>query len=124
MVDFIDDSTKDFKVKFGVEMSYDPGDPFAVKARFPNGVEWLFARDLLEEGLVTTSGVGDIRFTPCHSHIECVHIELESPDGSAFMKANAWELAEFIERTYDLVPLGTESSRIDFDLEIERLVSG
>ncbi|MGW4132325.1 SsgA family sporulation/cell division regulator [Amycolatopsis japonica] len=122
-VTFSCESTNDKTVKVGVELTYDPRDPYAIKARFPTSLERFFARDLLDDGLMTASGLGDIRFSPCHRHFECVHIELDFPDGTAYMMANFWELADFLDCTFELVPAGTESSRIDLELELARLTS-
>ena len=51
-----------------VELTYDSRDPFAVQASFRTGqgtaVDWVFARDLLADGLMASSGTGDVRVQP------------------------------------------------------------
>src|ERR1044072_6700001 len=53
-------------------LRYDPADPYAVHATFHTGaeetVEWVFARDLLAEGLHRPTGTGDVRGWPARSH--------------------------------------------------------
>ena len=49
-------------------LRYDTADPYAVHATFHTGaeetVEWVFARDLLAEGLHRPTGTGDVRVWP------------------------------------------------------------
>src|SRR4029078_13035736 len=51
-----------------VELTYDNRDPYAVQASFRTGqgtaVDWVFARDLLADGLMASSGTGDVRVQP------------------------------------------------------------
>ena len=51
-----------------VELSYSSRDPYAVQASFRTGhdstVDWVFARDLLADGLVDSAGTGDVRVQP------------------------------------------------------------
>src|ERR671927_28379 len=50
-----------------VELRYDSRDPYAVHAVFQTGrtdaadVEWVFARDLFADGLLTEAGAGGVR---------------------------------------------------------------
>ncbi|MEJ7743255.1 MAG: SsgA family sporulation/cell division regulator [Nocardioidaceae bacterium] len=51
------------------ELLYDKSDPYAVAACFRTGldlpVRWVFARDLLAEGLYEPTGDGDVHVWPC-----------------------------------------------------------
>ena len=51
-----------------VDLTYGSRDPFAVQASFRTGngtaVDWVFARDLLHDGLIAPSGTGDVRVRP------------------------------------------------------------
>src|SRR2546430_17375040 len=48
--------------------SYDASEPFTISVSFQTEedcwVEWLFARDLLVNGLTGPSGIGDVRLRP------------------------------------------------------------
>ena len=52
-------------------LRYETTDPYAVHATFHTGggetVDWVFARDLLSEGLLRPSGAGDVRVWPSRS---------------------------------------------------------
>ncbi|WIX98170.1 SsgA family sporulation/cell division regulator [Amycolatopsis mongoliensis] len=115
-------------VPIEVALHYDSGDPFAVKAVFevgaPHEIAWLFSRELLADGLFTPAGEGDVRVRPCPGDPVFVLIELSSPAGRATFTADTADLAGFLYCTYDVVPPGEELSRVDFDLELSRLIPG
>ncbi|MFE5565692.1 SsgA family sporulation/cell division regulator [Amycolatopsis japonica] len=108
-----------------VELLYDTRDPYAIKASFAHRrssrIDWVFARDLLAEGLLAPSGEADVRVRPCAYDQESVLVDLSSPTGSATFMANSQELSDFLSCTYDVIPDGDESSWINFDLELLRL---
>src|SRR5207244_1080080 len=95
-----------------VELRYDTRDPYAVVAAFRTGragwVEWVFARDLLADGLIAAAGEGDVRIRPAADDPEVVITELSSPSGHAVFEASSQELADFLDRTYDVVVPGNE----------------
>ena len=104
----------------GVELSYDPADPFAVVADFDTDgerVRWTFARELLRLGLFEPTGDGDIHLWPSTdlSGEETVIIELRSPDGESTLRTRAATVASFLEVTSRVVPFGSESSYVDID---------
>lgn len=106
-----------------VDLEYDPLDPYAVTTEYHTGtgtVRWMFGRDLLADGLLTPVGDGDVRVGPA-SHPALVLFELNAPDGSAVLEAPAHQLAEFLNRTYEVVRPGQESERFDFDEELAKL---
>lgn len=108
------------------ELVYDPEDPYAVAVVFHTGqgrVEWMFARDLLADGLLTPSGEGDILVRPAADDPERVLVELNAPTGFAILSAVAEEVAEFLDQSYDVVQPGEEDLWIDFDRELQKLVS-
>src|ERR1700759_3868137 len=75
-------------------LRYDTADPYAVHATLPTAaeetVEWVFARDLLAEGLHRPTGTGDVRVWPSRSHGQgVVCIALSSPEGEALLEAPA-----------------------------------
>ncbi|MEU7783223.1 MULTISPECIES: SsgA family sporulation/cell division regulator [unclassified Amycolatopsis] len=105
------------------ELAYDTRDPYAVAVVLhagPSAVRWLFGRDLLADGLLARCGDGDVRIGPAGDPALVV-VELNSPDGAAVLEAPAKEIAAFLDRTYDVVPAGSESDWFDFDTELEKL---
>lgn len=106
-------------------LSYRADDPYAVTASFDVGagepVRWVFARDLLDEGMVGPAGDGDVIVSPEVEEGELViRLHLRSPDGAAVLTARADDVLLFLGETYAMVPAGRES---DF-LDIEALLSG
>ncbi len=119
----------DTAVPLPVTMRYDSRDPYAVHATFRTGrgegVEWVFARDLLAAGMSRHVGEGDVRVWPgSQDGVEVVYIALTSPDGEALLAAPAGELAEFVRRAQALVPDGSESRYLDLDGAITALLAG
>ncbi|AMW15077.1 MULTISPECIES: SsgA family sporulation/cell division regulator [Streptomyces] len=104
-----------------VELRYAPTDPYAVHTTFHTGAEetteWVFARELLTEGLRRPTGTGDVHIWPSHSHGHpVVCIALSSPEGeAALLEAPAGALRSFLRRTYAEVPPDTEHHHIDTD---------
>lgn len=110
------------------ELSYDKQDPYAVAASFRTGatdVRWVFARDLLAEGLYEPTGDGDVHVWPCLSSrgTAVTMIELSSPDGEALMQARSDEVCNFLADTEAVVPSGTESEVMDVDDALARILA-
>lgn len=105
------------------ELEYDTRDPYAVAVVLhagPSAVRWLFGRDLLADGLLARCGEGDVRVGPADD-TALVVVELNSPDGAAVLEAPAKEIAAFLDRTYDVIPAGSEPDWFDFDEELAKL---
>ncbi|WP_190094682.1 SsgA family sporulation/cell division regulator [Streptomyces melanogenes] len=112
--------SSDSSLPVPVGLRYDTADPYAVHATFHTGaeetVEWVFARDLLAEGLHRPTGTGDVRVWPSRSHgpgVVC--IALGSPEGEALLEAPARVLESFLKRTDTAVPPGTEHRHINVE---------
>ncbi|GAA3523622.1 SsgA family sporulation/cell division regulator [Amycolatopsis ultiminotia] len=108
------------------DLEYDAADPYAVSVGYYAGagvVQWLFGRDLLADGLLAPAGEGDVQVRPAADDDSRVVVELNAPDGSAVLEAEASELADFLDRTYDEVPVGEEALWFDFDHELTKLAS-
>jgi len=121
---------------------YDSRDPYAVRMAFHvasgDPVEWTLARDLLAAALHSSQGIGDVRAWPSAApaspaaagaaHVgaaagrQILNIAMSSPFGHAQFEASAAAMAEFLDRTYKLVPLGEESGFLDFDAELTNLL--
>jgi hypothetical protein len=103
--------------------SYTSSDPFAVtlavRTRHERWVEWLVARDVVVESLTGAVGLGDIRMSPqLVQGYDIVEIEIRSTDGRAVLEVDRDLLAQFVESTTALVPLGDEGAFMDLDAEI------
>ena len=110
-----------------VDLTYSSRDPFAVQASFRTGngtaVDWVFARDLLHDGLIGPAGTGDVRVRPMPDAPNRVQLELSSPSGHAVFTTCAQTLGDFLHRTYEAVPPETEYDWLDFDLALSDLLN-
>ena len=108
-------------------LRYDVSDPWAVAVSFETGegvVEWLFARQLLTDGIAFPVGEGDIRVWPSLTDGErLVTLAMESPSGAAMFEIDRDSLVEFLQQTYLAVPTGHEGDAVDFDAELALLLS-
>jgi hypothetical protein len=111
------------------ELEYNSSDPYAVVAVFrtgPTPIRWVFARELLAEGIFAPAGDGDVHVWPCldsRGHA-VVLIELHSPYGEALLQAASRDVSDFLQHTFELVPRGTEDIQIDLDHTVLQLLSG
>ncbi|MET7692353.1 SsgA family sporulation/cell division regulator [Streptomyces sp. NPDC005483] len=101
-------------------LRYSSAEPFAVHIDFPAhvsadgmGVTWMFGRALLEEGLETPAGEGDVRIRP-YGWAGTV-IEFHSPLGIAVIRFGTATLRRFLLRSYDVVEPGAEDLGPDLD---------
>jgi hypothetical protein len=117
------------------DLRYAANDPWAVRVAFQTGVqnedgsgdgivEWMFARQLLTDGIAGTVGEGDIRVWPAMAGGErVVNLAMASPSGSALFEIDRDELVEFLQQTYLAVPTGSEEDAIDLDAELALLLA-
>jgi Streptomyces sporulation and cell division protein, SsgA len=113
-------------------LHYSSEDPFAIRIAFHVGldepVEWIFARDLLANGLKGRDGLGDVRVWPGQGVAagstaeQVLHIELSSPFGEAHFEAAIGDVSDFIRRTYQIVPDGAEGGFVDVEAELANLL--
>lgn len=109
-------------------LRYEAADPYAVRAAFhidgDNTVEWLFARELLAEGLHRPTGSGAVRVWPARGHERhTVRIALLSPAGEALFEAPVAAVESFLTRTHAAVPPGTESDHLDLDDQLAHILA-
>ncbi len=109
-------------------MGFRSSDPYAVTLTFHSNsgdVEWVVARSLLMQGLALPAGDGDVRVFPSIDvDARAVGVfDFSSPDGRLVAQLVALELREFLDRTLELVPAGTESEHIDIDSLVQSLLS-
>jgi hypothetical protein len=119
---------------------YDSADPFAVRVRFgeagpddedsyddrgdEGGVEWLLSRELLRTGLTGPVGDGDVRLWPARAGLDVVFLQLRAPSGEALFELSGAAVADFLQDTELLVPVGTESDELRVDDELSVLLRG
>jgi hypothetical protein len=112
------------------QFRYSARDPLAVTVIFDvlsdSPISWVFARELLAEGLDGRAGVGDISIWPTEDEagLPAIQIRLSSPDGDAYILASAPQVEEFLARTWQVVPPGTEGALLDIDLALDALLDG
>jgi hypothetical protein len=111
------------------DLTYCATDPWAVRVGFQTGgegdgvVEWMFARQLLTDGVAAAVGEGDVRVWPGNSDGErVVHIAMASPSGSALFEVDRDDVIEFLQQTYLAVPTGSEEELVDLDAEVALLL--
>ncbi|MFF0698611.1 SsgA family sporulation/cell division regulator [Streptomyces tendae] len=109
-------------------LRYDTADPYAVHADFHTGAEepvtWVFAREVLADGLHRPAGTADVQVWPFHSvGQKVVCISLESEEGRALLHAPARSLDAFLKRTDAAVPPGTEHLHLNLDQELSALLA-
>ncbi len=131
---------EDTLVPLMASLHYTCKDPYAIKMAFHIGtdepVEWTFARDLLAAALHSHEGIGDVQAWPspapgdlaadgaeAAAGFGILNIAMTSPFGHAQFQAAAEDMASFLNRTYEVVPVGGESQFIEFDAELSELLS-
>jgi hypothetical protein len=60
---------------------------------------------------------------PDKDNDELVLIEFVTPKGQARFEAQAQDIADFLDTTYEVVLPGAEDQWFDFDAEIERMIA-
>ena len=108
--------------------TYSTTNPFAVQVTFhvnSGPVTWLFARELLDDGCHATSGMADVQISPfTHDEVgEVIRMQLTSPSGRAVLFANRAPIREFLQRTYELAPAGTEAKLLPMDKWLSSVLS-
>jgi len=118
--------TAERSVTVSALLDYAAHEPYSVRATFRTSegdVNWVFARDLLAEGIRKPAGDGDIAVWPSKTNgIDVMCLSLSSPSGQALMEAPRAEVQDFLARTYSVVPAGTEAEMLDIDGLIYQLL--
>lgn len=101
------------------KLTYRVSDPYAVEARFmPDGQRakvWVFARDLLKDGLESWNGLGDVSVWPGTGTAgePRVFMRLSSPQGSALLSTRDADLRRFVNAGNSLVAHGEEHVHLE-----------
>ena len=108
---------------------YAAADPWAVRVVFQTGehgegVEWLFARELLSTGVDDAAGDGDVQVwsAAATGAAQLVFLRMASPSGQALFEIDRSDLVDFLQQTYAVVPAGAESRAVDLDDELAMLL--
>lgn len=120
-------STADADAEVAGELRYDPTDPFAVTLvvcpELSSPVEWVFARELLSQGVAAPIGEGDVTVEPMNvAGARLVQITLAT-DKVASLVTSTDTVVEFLVESYALVPSGCELDDIDIDAAISALLA-
>ncbi|MEU8588988.1 SsgA family sporulation/cell division regulator [Streptomyces sp. NPDC048664] len=124
--------SREMSVPLSVELGYDAGDPYAVRAVFrtvgsvggAGVVEWFFGRDMLTRALRGHAGHGDVRMWSGDGlGRDVLYIALSPPAGSVLLEIPVEGVESFLGQTLQMVPPGSESGRLDLDAELERLLA-
>ncbi|MET7288939.1 SsgA family sporulation/cell division regulator [Streptomyces sp. NPDC005573] len=106
-------TVEDREVPVPVILRYTAADPLAVFVDFPpeatlegGEVTWTFARSLLDQGLRTPAGCGDVRIWP-FGRTRTV-VEFHAPGGLAMLRFPTSALRRFLLCTYAVVGAGSE----------------
>ncbi|MDT0569955.1 SsgA family sporulation/cell division regulator [Streptomyces sp. DSM 3412] len=120
---------EDREVPVPASLRYSSDDPLAVHLDFPadislNGsmVTWTFSRGLLEEGVRTPAGAGDVRIRPSGRFRTVV--ELHSPYGMALLRFERAAIQRFLLRSYAVVAAGSEEVGPALDRGLTSLLRG
>ena len=84
-----------------------------------DGIEWVFARDLLTDGLHTPTGEGDVHVWPFGPGE--LMIELRGGASTVLVIARQAAVRLFLCHAYAIVPAGSEPRHLHLDRVVERL---
>ncbi|MQY10039.1 Sporulation-specific cell division protein SsgB [Streptomyces sp. RB5] len=99
---------------------YDPVTPLIVTVEFvvEDGpcVVWRIGRDLLYQGLFSLSGLEDVQVWPTDlERRETAFLQLTSRSTAALFELRILPLERWLERTYQVVPAGTETDGLGWE---------
>jgi len=92
---------------FPAELAWVSADAAAVQLTVVD-VPWLFARDLLADGLTGSVGIGDVRVRPCPADRTQLELTLNSPSGRCSLLADLMVVDMFLQSTCEHVARGSE----------------
>ncbi|MEU8983162.1 SsgA family sporulation/cell division regulator [Streptomyces sp. NPDC058246] len=118
--------SRTYSLSMRMSLRYEPTDPYVVRATFftdtDEPAEWVLGRDVLADGLTGSAGCGDVRvWSAVGRGDQVMYIVLGSPAGTALLEVPVQDVKAFLENAEALVPRGTESGHIDWDLELANL---
>ena len=109
-------------IPVSAELSFRTSDPYTVRAVFtgPHTMStWLVGRELLALGMHATSeapaGTGDVQVWRDEDP-DYTLVSLSGVEGSALLAAPSEPIVRFLAGTEALVPIGTESDRMESEI--------
>ncbi len=116
----------------GGRLAYDVRLPLEVRLVLRSGAEgdedviWIFARDLLVDGVKAYSGIGDVRVWPFGS--DRIGMSVHGAEGDdearwADMVLPRERVMRFLARSFDLVPRGEEPRYLHLDAELANFLA-
>ncbi|MFD7026825.1 SsgA family sporulation/cell division regulator [Streptomyces sp. NPDC059917] len=123
----------DVRIPLSARIDYRADRAFEVTMTFFSGrrpiTTWVFARDLLLDGLTSFAGEGDVLVGPVWARTDRgdraerrICIGLSSPDGECRLTVAETDVALWCRRMVDLVPRGRESHHCDMDEELRQFL--
>lgn len=121
----------DAQSAYRAELIYDPTRPYTVKLSMTETpgaapVVWIFARDLLAEGLERPAGLGDLIVWPDGERVMIKLFGQDRDTGEFNWQTGAMarrSVRHFLVKSYDLVPVGVEPKHLDIDAALAALFS-
>ncbi len=107
-----------------VTLVYEPADPFAVRVvvdRENEQLTWVFARDLLADGLRSMSPIGEGRVQIQATSVLTEITYAYGPEAAISLRIPWWNTREFIRLCQTRVPRGDEA--LDMDALVAALTS-
>ncbi|MFG2819720.1 SsgA family sporulation/cell division regulator [Kitasatospora sp. NPDC048365] len=107
-------------IPVAARLRYYRADPYAVHldchVDLDEPITWVFAREILTEGLNTWAGTGDVSVFPaiCAEREEIL-IALSVPGSTCALRAPAAQVRAFLQGTCTVVPYGSETDHLDLD---------
>ncbi|GAA2102335.1 SsgA family sporulation/cell division regulator [Kitasatospora saccharophila] len=114
------------RVSVPARLRYHRADPYAVHldchVDLEEPITWLFARELLVDGLEGWAGVGDVTIRRSAADGDLLAIALSTPGQTAVLRTPAEPVRGFLELTHRLVPLGSEHRLLDTEGLLRRML--
>ncbi|MBV2353882.1 SsgA family sporulation/cell division regulator [Streptomyces sp. J2-1] len=115
------------RIPLRAEFRFDTTEPLLVTVVFRPAdgpaVTWQISRDLLCDGLLQSSGIGDVRVWPVrHRGRPLVRVRLEARGSTALFEINLHVLEDWLTRTCELVAPGEELDGVDWDAVVAGLL--
>ncbi|MFJ4674391.1 SsgA family sporulation/cell division regulator [Kitasatospora sp. NPDC088783] len=115
------------RVSVPARLRYHRADPYAVHldchVDLEEPITWLFARELLVEGLEGWAGIGDVTIRRSSADGDLLAIALSTPGQTAVLHTPAGPVREFLELTHRVVPAGTEHLLLDAGGLLRRILA-
>lgn len=114
------------RVSVPARLRYHRADPYAVHLDCHTDLEepitWLFARELLADGLEGWAGVGDVTIRRSSADPELLAIALSTPGQTAVLHTPADPVRDFLQLCLGVVPFGAEHHYLDTETLLRRLL--